>query len=96
MAERLPAVSSEIKSVAYDPESMIFEVEYAGGKGCVCRYHHVPPELYAEFGKAYSIGTFVNSRLKPYFPCQRVSPARSRRARRRSDRPRRAGPRGRR
>lgn len=73
MAPRMSVASTAITAVAYDPEALVFEIQYSGGKGAVYRYHHVPPELYADFGKAYSLGLFVNTRIKPYFPCERLT-----------------------
>lgn len=73
MAARMPVASSAITAIAYDPQALIFEVQYSGGKGGVYRYHHVPPEVYADFGRAYSLGLFVNTRVKPYFPCERLT-----------------------
>ena len=73
MAPRMTVASTAITAIAYDPRALIFEVQYSGGKGGVYRYHHVPPEVYADFGRAYSLGLFVNTRVKPYFPCERLT-----------------------
>ena len=66
--------STAISSAAYDPDEQVFEVQYAGGKGWVYRYRGVPAELFDEFTDAWVLGEFVNRRIKPHYPFERLSP----------------------
>lgn len=64
-------ISSEcIKSMGYDPDRQLLEVEYP--KGSVYQYFKVPEEVYREVLNAPSIGGAWNS-IKDYFDYVEVS-----------------------
>lgn len=64
-AERLSIDSEAIKGIAFDERKQILEVEFSEG----ARYHYlnVPREVFEQFGKAESAGTFFNERVKKEF-----------------------------
>jgi len=63
--------SRAIRSVAYDPELLILEIEFTNGG--IYRYYRVPPATCEEFYAADSKGTFVNQRIKPHFECREIT-----------------------
>jgi len=69
--KRLPVDSSAVRSIGYDPKSLVLEIEYANGS--VYDYYDVPPATYQEFCEADSMGAFVNFRIKPNFEYREVS-----------------------
>ena len=69
--ERRPINSSAIRSVAYDPELLILEIEFANGG--TYQYYRVPPTTYQELCAADSKGTFVNQSVKPHFECREIN-----------------------
>ncbi|HZR29749.1 MAG TPA: KTSC domain-containing protein [Terriglobales bacterium] len=68
--KRLPVDSSALRSIGYDPKSLVLEIEYINGS--VYDYYGVPPAIYQEFCEADSMGAFVNFRIKPNFECHEV------------------------
>jgi hypothetical protein len=67
-AERIPrhhVNSTAVRSVGYDAENWVLQIEFAGGK--VYNYYRVPPDEHAKLVKAASIGTYVNREVKPYY-----------------------------
>ena len=56
--ERQPVKSSNVKSVGYDAEEKVLEVEFKSGG--VYQYAGVQPEMYADLLKAESVGRFVS------------------------------------
>ena len=62
---REPLASSSLRSAGYDATDSTLEIEYANGG--VYRYHDVPELVHRQLLKADSPGTFVNSRIKPYY-----------------------------
>ena len=69
--KRLPVDSSAVRSIGYDPKSLVLEIEYANGS--VYDYYGVPSETYQEFCEADSMGAFINFRIKPSFEYREVS-----------------------
>jgi len=69
--ERRLINSRAIRSVAYDPELLILEIEFTNGG--IYQYYPVPPATYEEFCAADSKGTFVNQRIKPNFECREIT-----------------------
>jgi hypothetical protein len=69
--ERRPINSRAIRSVAYDPQLLVLEIEFAN-RG-IYQYDRVPPATYEEFCAAASKGTFVNQRIKPHFECREIT-----------------------
>lgn len=69
----VPALSTALNTVAYDPDALILQVQYAGGKGLLYRYHGVPPAVFDELTRAWALGAFVNERIKPRYPFERLT-----------------------
>jgi len=68
--ERTPVSSSMVLSLGYDEISQTLEVEFSSN--LVYQYYNVPNVLYQQMMASDSIGKFVNSQVKPNFPCSRV------------------------
>jgi len=62
---RNPVNSSNLKSVGYDPETMILEVEFKGGG--VYQYKGVEVETHSLMTTSESIGRFFNQNIKNKF-----------------------------
>jgi KTSC domain-containing protein len=77
--QRQPVESSSLASVGH--EEPILEVEFHNGG--VYRYFGVSNSLHREFMDAESLGAFLNTRIKPHYPYQRVQPPDGRAAERR-------------
>lgn len=60
--ERTKVESSNIKSIGYDGEKTLLEVEFNNGK--VYQYHPVPYMLYKMVISAESIGRTFNEKVK--------------------------------
>lgn len=58
--------SSVIKSMKYNEETQVLEVELQGGE--VYTYNHVPLEEYLKFLEQPSLGTYYNKEFKNKFP----------------------------
>lgn len=70
MAERnipmTPSPDSDaIDSHGYDTESRKMRVKFKGKGGGTYEYDDVPPERYAAFTGANSMGTFHNKKIRP-------------------------------
>ena len=63
--ERKPVESSNIKSIGYNPDNQVLEVEFTSGT--VYQYDDVPPELYADFESAPSVGRFFHQNIKSVY-----------------------------
>jgi hypothetical protein len=59
--ERVPVKSTAIKSVGYDPEALILQVEF--GPGRVYDYHNVPAKVHAGLMAAQSKGRWIRENL---------------------------------
>ena len=68
--ERHPVESSSLASVGHEERTL--EVEFRNGG--VYRYLGVSADLHRELLNAESLGAFLNTRIKPYYPYQRVQP----------------------
>jgi KTSC domain-containing protein len=62
--------SSSIRSVGYDLEQHVLEIEYAGGG--VYDYLDVPPEEALGLLESASLGRYVNGEIKPHYRCRPV------------------------
>lgn len=69
--ERRGVVSTNIRSIGYDEESRILEVEYL--TGAVYEYHDVPPELYSGLMAAASHGGYLSRHVKNRYRYRRIS-----------------------
>lgn len=68
--ERKPVESSTIKSIGYDPETGVLEIEFIGGREY--RYFDVADHIHAEFLQAKSKGHFFYSKIKSAHPYERI------------------------
>lgn len=62
---RFPVESSAIVSVGYDAALETLEIEYVGGR--VYDYRCVPLEEFISLMSSKSLGSFVNTRIKPVY-----------------------------
>jgi len=74
---RTEVKSSQVKSVGYDAEKQILEIEFLNRKepdksGPIYHYTSFSPTDWTEFRKQESIGAYLNRYIKPNFPCYRV------------------------
>jgi|TARA_B100000749_G_scaffold39746_1_gene27204 hypothetical protein len=60
--DRTPVVSSNIKSIGYDSNSKILEVEFTNMS--VYRYYEVPEDVYEELMAAESKGSYLHRKIK--------------------------------
>jgi KTSC domain len=60
--KRVPVESSSVKSVGYNEDKNILEIEFV--KGTVYQYFDVPALLHSQLLKAESHGTFLDTRIK--------------------------------
>ncbi len=67
---RIPVTSSDIKSIGYDPDNLILEIEFLSGG--TYRYFGIPPHLHKEFMHADSKGKFLHAFIKFSYRYQRV------------------------
>lgn len=79
MMNRIPVVSSDLKSVGYDPAARVLEVEFKNkrdwGLPPVYQYSNVPTELYEALMRAPSKGKFFSAKIRSYpqrYPYQQI------------------------
>ncbi len=60
---RVRVESESLRSVGYDPDSRLLEVQFQGDG--LYRYEDVPPEVVLELLQAESMGTYFNQVFKP-------------------------------
>ena len=60
--ERTPVRSSALRSVGYDQEQRVLEIEFTGG--AVYQYFDVPPEVHRGLMAAESHGRYFNQRVR--------------------------------
>lgn len=65
--------SSVIRKYFYKPELEILRIIYFSG--AVYDYLDVPQEVFDEFRAAFSKGTYLNKKIKPFFKYAKVSDA---------------------
>lgn len=68
--QRESVYSSNLRSVGYDPDERVLEVEFHSGS--VYRYAHVPKALYAGLMAARSAGAYFTDHIKDRYPTWRV------------------------
>ena len=68
--ERIPISSSSIKSVGYDSDSRLLEVEFRSG--AVYHYRDVPDWAVAGLMAARSKGRHFEQRIRDRYPFERV------------------------
>lgn len=69
--ERQPVSSSNLKSVGYDRDRRVLEIEFQNGR--VYRYHDVPPEEYEELMKAPSLGRYFIANIRDGYGYDRAA-----------------------
>jgi hypothetical protein len=67
---RLPIQSRSLKSLGYDEEKKILEVEFHSG--AVYQYTGVTKELLFKLVKAPSRGRFFNEHIREHYPTRKV------------------------
>ena len=74
--ERKPVVSSQIRSIGYDPHARVLEVEFTPKKGfktgAVYIYKNFSSADYQDFLDAKSLGQHFGARIRPVFEFRRV------------------------
>lgn len=68
--KRIPVHSRSIKSLGYDEEAQVLELEFQGG--AIYQYFAVPPIDYARLFDGRSIGQFVNARIKERYSFKKI------------------------
>ena len=68
--KRIEVESTSLKSMAYDEEARVLEVEFVHGG--VYRYYEVPIELYEALKTAESKGRFYQMKIRNNFAFERV------------------------
>jgi len=59
---RQPVSSTDIRSIGYDPESKILEIEFHSGG--IYQYFEVPPSVYSGLMSASSHGKYFHQHVK--------------------------------
>lgn len=67
---RAPVRSSNIRSIGYDPDDRILEVEFRSGG--IYQYSVVPESVYQGFMRASSKGSYFQNRIRDRYPTRRV------------------------
>lgn len=68
--DRTPVSSTNIRSIGYDPQSGILEVEFTTDE--IYQYFDVPEHLYQQFLNAPSHGQFLNDYIRYNYRYQKV------------------------
>ena len=68
--DRKPVISSNIKSIGYNKEKKVLEIEF--NSGGVYEYSNVPEDAFESLNKAQSKGKYFIKYIKPVFACTRV------------------------
>lgn len=62
---RIPVESTQIKSIGYDPEQQLLEVEFSNN--VIWQYRNVPLNIWRELESAPSKGKYFHSQIKTRF-----------------------------
>ena len=70
--KRIPVISSNLKSVGYDPSQQILEIEFQSGD--IYQYMNVPQNIYLALINAPSKGSFFAQyiRYNRQYPCRKI------------------------
>jgi hypothetical protein len=68
--DRAQVQSSSLRSVGFDPNEKVLEVEFQSGG--VYQYFGVPEAIFRELMLASSKGAFFNRRIADHFPYKRI------------------------
>ncbi|KKS64913.1 MAG: hypothetical protein UV40_C0013G0006 [Parcubacteria group bacterium GW2011_GWA1_42_7] len=69
--DRIPVSSSNIRSIGYDSQSAILEVEFTSGD--IYQYFNVSEYLFRQFFNASSRGQFLNDNIRYHYRYQKVN-----------------------
>lgn len=72
--ERTAVKSSNIRSVGYDSDQQLLEVEF--GTGGVYRFENVPAEVHTQLMAAESVGSHFARRIRGKYTTKKVDPQR--------------------
>lgn len=67
---RKPVTSSNLKSVGYDPESAMLEIEFQDGS--VYQYRGVPQNVHQALMAAASLGSFLHKHIRGKYSYHKV------------------------
>jgi hypothetical protein len=67
---RQPVSSSNLKSVGYDPNSALLEIEFQGGS--IYQYSGVPQNVHQALMAATSLGSFVHEHIRGKYSYRKV------------------------
>ena len=67
---RTPVTSSNVRSIGYESQSSILEVEFTSGD--IYQYFDVPKHLHYELMRAPSKGQFLNDYIKHSYRYQKI------------------------
>lgn len=67
---RSPVVSSAIKSIGYDPERKVLEIEF--NSGSVYQYFDVSPDTHRQLVTTQSHGTYFEHHVRDVFDYRQV------------------------
>lgn len=67
---RVPVASSDIRSVGYDEESEVLEIEFHSGG--IYQYSVVPESVYAGLMSAPSHGSYFHRHIKDKYQYQKI------------------------
>jgi KTSC domain len=68
--DRVPVISSNIRSIGFDPDTMTLEIEFNSGH--VYQYYGVPDYEHDSLMSAVSKGTYFNAHIKHNYSQSRV------------------------
>lgn len=68
--ERKQVKSSNLKSVGFDGQNKVLEIEF--WKGSIYQYFKVPQQIYDELMKASSLGTYHHRKIKGRYRYVRI------------------------
>ena len=71
LVERLSVKSRILRSVGYDENTKILEIEFSSG--FVYQYSGVPPKVYADLMHSAEIGKYYSEKVRPKFQTKQVA-----------------------
>jgi hypothetical protein len=69
--ERQAVKSRILRSVGYDEEKKILEIEFSSG--VVYQFLVVPPKVYADLMRSGEIGKYFSEKIRPKFQAKQVA-----------------------
>jgi hypothetical protein len=67
---RTPVQSSNIRSIGYDPENKLLEIEFTSG--WIYHFSRVPPQVHSGLMRASSHGRYFAHYIKKVYPYRRT------------------------